>query len=227
MPIDCIDPQCILEFTSTLAMAQHRWAARGIPIAETFADVGETPPAEDPTCASPAAIPPTTARPARSRATTTKTTRPPGRDHPWNRDARAEVTRARASKAEKPAEKPENRMGRVMACGLCRKTGHRRETCPDKGSAAAAKAAKTCGGCKRADGTHSAGCQRGQGKAGGTTRPAGRRKLPLQLVGTLPKTGAEVLVIEVGPTGTLTTERLDRATWQKALAVLAALREPV
>jgi hypothetical protein len=220
MPVDCIDPNCTLEFTSTLAMAQHRWAARGIPISETFADVGETLPAEDPTCASRAAIPATTARPARSRVTRTTTT--PNPEHPWNRDARAGVMRAKAStaNAEKPAEKPENRMGRVMACGLCRKTGHRRETCPEKGSAAAGKAAKKCGGCKRTDGSHAPRCQRDKKAAGKKSAPA----LPVHSNGT-GRASHEVLVVEVGPGGTLTHERFDRATWQRALAVLAALRE--
>jgi hypothetical protein len=56
-------------------------------------------------------------------------------------------------------------MSRTMACGICSEDGHRRETCPKRETAAGAKAARTCGGCKRADGTHAPKCRRGHGPA--------------------------------------------------------------
>lgn len=57
-----------------------------------------------------------------------------------------------------------------MACGICRAKDHRRETCPQKGTAAGVKAAHTCGGCHRTDGTHAPKCQRG--KVGQPSVPA-------------------------------------------------------
>jgi len=49
-----------------------------------------------------------------------------------------------------------------MACGICKKTGHRRETCPAVKVAGPA-AAPPCGYCHRPAGSHAAKCKRRPG----------------------------------------------------------------
>lgn len=89
-------------------------------------------------------------------------------DEPWPEEARPTAgensgpgARRAAKRAETPAEMSENRMGRIMACGICAETGHRRETCPKRGPAS--PAAPVCGYCKKPSGTHRSGCPRAKG----------------------------------------------------------------